>query len=207
MGCRPIRVDNRVPENREGEIKVYRYYSTERPVSLGTYPKTRGNMPINIKNFEKRLYVPEVKHEAYGYLEYEHELTDKQIDAYELCSKNNDVSEFASCIKAGKLKEAKEPWHKYLKGKTLLLFDLFGRYSLTGILYGKYKSEKLESLCKYVWENCKEEMEEEGYEKVEDFIEEVNLGNDGFAFDKDEIELLDIGKIKGEISSMKNKKG
>ena len=63
---------------------MYRYYSTERPVSLGTYPKTRGNMPINIKNFETRLYVPEVKHEAYGYLEYEHELTDKQIDAYEL---------------------------------------------------------------------------------------------------------------------------
>ena len=64
---------------------MYRYYSTERPVSLGTYPKIMQNRPVNIENFEIKTYVPEIKREAYGYLEYECELTDKQVSAYELC--------------------------------------------------------------------------------------------------------------------------
>ncbi|MEY8001569.1 hypothetical protein AB8U03_15475 [Clostridium sp. Mt-5] len=68
---------------------MYRYYSTERPVSLGTYPKIRGNMPINIENFKTKIYVHEINREAYGYLEYEHELTDKQIFGYELCTGRN----------------------------------------------------------------------------------------------------------------------
>ena len=67
-----------------GGIKVYRYYSTERPVSLGTYPKIMKNRPVNIKNFEIKTRVSTIGREAYGYLEYEHELTDKQISAYEL---------------------------------------------------------------------------------------------------------------------------
>lgn len=65
---------------------MYRYYSTERPVSLGTFPKAKDNVPMNIKNFETKIYVPEINREAYGYLEYKHELTNKQIDAYELRS-------------------------------------------------------------------------------------------------------------------------
>jgi hypothetical protein len=63
---------------------VYRYYSTERPISLGTYPKAKDNVPVNIENFNIREYVPEIGYEAYGYLEYEHKLTDKQIFDYEL---------------------------------------------------------------------------------------------------------------------------
>ena len=70
---------------------MYRYYSTESPVSLGTYPKTKDNTPVNIKNFETKIYVPEISHEAYGYLEYENKLTDKQVSAYELCTGRNSI--------------------------------------------------------------------------------------------------------------------
>lgn len=109
-----------------------------------------------------------------------------------------DVKETANqlkeCIKVGKLKEIKRPWHKYLEGKTLILFELGGAYNLLAI-----KGEEqfgLKGLCKYSWENDIEAVNEEGYEKLEDFIEEVNFGNDGFGFDKDEIELCDIEEFK-----------
>ncbi len=63
---------------------MYKYYSTERPVSIGTYPKPKDNKPVNIENFDLKTYVPEIKAEAYGYLEYEQPLTSKQVATYEL---------------------------------------------------------------------------------------------------------------------------
>lgn len=63
---------------------MYRYYSTERPLSIGTYPKPKDNKPVNIENFDLKTYIPEIKCEAYGYIEYENKLTDKQIADYEL---------------------------------------------------------------------------------------------------------------------------
>jgi hypothetical protein len=65
-------------------IKIYRYYSTERPVSIGTYPKVKDNKPVNIENFDLKTYVDEIKCEAYGYLEYEKPLTSTQAATYEL---------------------------------------------------------------------------------------------------------------------------
>jgi guanylate kinase len=63
---------------------MYKYYSTERPVSLETYPKPKDNKPINIHNFDIKTYIQEIKCEAYGYIEYEKPLTSKQVKAYEL---------------------------------------------------------------------------------------------------------------------------
>lgn len=37
----------------------YKYYSTQRPVMPGTYPKPEDNPAMLIHNFEKREYVPE----------------------------------------------------------------------------------------------------------------------------------------------------
>lgn len=65
-------------------IKIYRYYSIERPVSIGTYPKVKDNKPVNIENFDLKTYVDEIKCEAYGYLEYEKPLTSTQAATYEL---------------------------------------------------------------------------------------------------------------------------
>ena len=34
--------------------EYYRYYSTQRPVDLGTFPKLPGNAPVEIINFDER---------------------------------------------------------------------------------------------------------------------------------------------------------
>ena len=37
--------------------EYYRYYSTQRPVDLGTFPKPPGNAPVEIINFDERRMV------------------------------------------------------------------------------------------------------------------------------------------------------
>lgn len=105
------------------------------------------------------------------------------------------VNLFNKSIKTGKLKEVKATWQKYLEGKTLILFEFGGDYNLLAI-----KGEKgLKGLCEYEWQNDVKSLQEEGYESLREYTEEVNLGNDGFGFDKDEIELIDIEKIRGKL--------
>ncbi|APM41373.1 hypothetical protein [Clostridium kluyveri] len=96
-----------------------------------------------------------------------------------------------NCIKMGKLKKVTEPWHGYLKDKKLIVFKIGTGYNLISI-DGEKGEKNLEGLCKYAWENDPETTQESGYDCVEDFIEEVNLGNDGFGFNEDEIEICDM---------------
>lgn len=60
------------------------YFSTERPVSIGTYPKPQGNRVDAIINFNEPIFVAEIGRSAWGYIEYEHPLTAEQAAAYEL---------------------------------------------------------------------------------------------------------------------------
>ena len=60
------------------------YFSTERPVSIGTYPKPQGNRVDAIVNFDEAIFVAEIGRYAWGYIEYEHPLTAEQAEAYEL---------------------------------------------------------------------------------------------------------------------------
>jgi len=69
-----------VPEFLEGP---YKYYSTQRPVDIGTFPKTESG-PVQIVNFDKRDWVENATFRAWGYLAYDAPLTQKQIDDYEL---------------------------------------------------------------------------------------------------------------------------
>lgn len=109
--------------------------------------------------------------------------------------------ELTEFISAGKLKEVKVPWQRYLKEKTLILFEFGGGYNLLAI-----KGEDgLKDLCKYAWEYDPETVEESGYESLENFIEDVNLGNDGFGFKKNEIELCDIETLKKEWEDEKER--
>jgi hypothetical protein len=71
-----------VPEFLEGN-KDYKYYSTQRPISIGTYPKTEYG-PNDIVNFDKRQLVEDGRFKAWGYLTYLAALTQKQIKDYEL---------------------------------------------------------------------------------------------------------------------------
>lgn len=61
-----------------------KYYSTQRPVMPGSFPKPQGNKVLAIENFDRRTYCPEIEREAWGYLEYEQPLTEKDVAAYEL---------------------------------------------------------------------------------------------------------------------------
>jgi len=95
-----------------------------------------------------------------------------------------------SGIKKAKLKKATKSWQGYLKDKILIVGELFNGYNLIGILGEKDFS----GLCKYAYENDKAVFDELGYETLNAWIEECELGNDGFGFSKDGIEILEEWK-------------
>ena len=59
-----------------------RYYSTQRPVGIGTFPKSQ--TVARIENFDRRTYCPEIGREAWGFIEYAEPITEKEADSYEL---------------------------------------------------------------------------------------------------------------------------
>lgn len=65
------------------EKSAYKYYSTQRPVDIGTFPKTE-NGPLRFVNFDSREAVEQGRFMAWGYLVYDDPLTEKQIADYEL---------------------------------------------------------------------------------------------------------------------------
>ena len=62
----------------------FRYYSTQRPVDIGTFPKPPDNKVMEIVNFDKRIPVENELFRAWGYVEYQKPLTEKQAEDYEL---------------------------------------------------------------------------------------------------------------------------
>lgn len=64
---------------------LFKYYSRMRPVSPGSYPR---DGVTNIHNFDDRHLVKEINSEAWGYIEYDRELTEKEVADYELTSAN-----------------------------------------------------------------------------------------------------------------------
>ena len=62
----------------------YWYYSTQRPVDIGTFPKPPDNKPVEIHNYDKRQSVENGTMQAWGYLEYAKQLTEKEASDYEL---------------------------------------------------------------------------------------------------------------------------
>lgn len=59
-----------------------RYYSTQRPVMPGCFPRKAD--VAEIKNFDAKTFFEEIGKEAWGYIEYREELTKEEADAYEL---------------------------------------------------------------------------------------------------------------------------
>ena len=70
-------------KNQRRNIRM-KYFSTLRPVSIGTYPKPQGNRVDAIVNFGEAIFVAEIGRCAWGYIEYAHPLTAEQAAAYEL---------------------------------------------------------------------------------------------------------------------------
>ena len=70
--------------DRGENSKVYRYYSTQRPIGPGTIPTAQ--KPVEIVNFDNRVPVENGRFNAWGYVEYARPLTQKQVDGFELRS-------------------------------------------------------------------------------------------------------------------------
>ena len=62
----------------------YKYYSTQRPVDVGTFPAPKENLPVGILNYGERRSVEEGAFLAWGELLYMHPLTEQERQDYEL---------------------------------------------------------------------------------------------------------------------------
>ena len=62
----------------------FKYYSTQRPVDIATYPRPKDNLPVAHLNYNARQPVDGESFRAWGELWYLHPLTEKQIADYEL---------------------------------------------------------------------------------------------------------------------------
>ena len=77
--------DHNVKIISEGpQVGLYKYYSTQRPVDLGTYPKSPENPMIGFINYDKRIPVEGGAFQAWGVLSYARPLTEKELYNYEL---------------------------------------------------------------------------------------------------------------------------
>ena len=63
---------------------LYKYYSTQRPVDIGTFPKPPRNAPDEIVNYDQRVPVENGSFLAWGHLTYTRPLTKRQASDYEL---------------------------------------------------------------------------------------------------------------------------
>lgn len=59
-----------------------RYYSTQRPVLPGCYPKKAAVEEIH--NFDAKIFCDEIGREAWGYIDYMKPLTNAEAESYEL---------------------------------------------------------------------------------------------------------------------------
>ena len=64
--------------------ELYRYYSTQRPVDIGTYPKDPDNPLTGFLNYDERTSVEHGAFRAWGEVIYRSPLTPDQIYQYEL---------------------------------------------------------------------------------------------------------------------------
>ena len=72
------------------KAQEYKYYSTQRPVDIGTFPKDKDNPPIRIENYEGRIWVEHDTRLAWGELAYARPLSEKELYHYELKSSRDN---------------------------------------------------------------------------------------------------------------------
>lgn len=65
-----------------------RYYSTQRPITPGSYPKPAGNQVTDIHNYDQKTYCKEIGREAWGYIEYEFPLAESETQNWELAQES-----------------------------------------------------------------------------------------------------------------------
>lgn len=73
-----------ISTSKGSDFTSYKYYSTQRPIDLGTFPKPPGNEPVELVFYDDRRPVENGTAMAYGELLYESPLTAKELEDYEL---------------------------------------------------------------------------------------------------------------------------
>ena len=68
-------------EEQTREKQTFRYYSRMRPIGPGCCPR-RGM--VDVQNYDRRKYVKDAGTFVWGHIDYDRELTDREIRAYEL---------------------------------------------------------------------------------------------------------------------------
>ena len=64
--------------------KIYSYYMTQRPPQIGAMPKEGLLRIMYVSEDETKEWVELLQMDAYARLEYDHELTEKEVSDYEL---------------------------------------------------------------------------------------------------------------------------
>ena len=72
----------------------YKYFSTQRPISIGTYSRKNN---VSFKNYDTRQFVEEINTEAWGELVYNTPLTESEMIEYEL-AQSKDQKQFIDDI-------------------------------------------------------------------------------------------------------------
>lgn len=107
--------ENRVSEYQHdygvSEKTAYKYYSTQRPVDIGTFPKAE-NGPLYLVNFDKRERVEQGRFLAWGYLVYDAPLTEKQMADYELGRLPAILTEKLPCGNSEKVNPSLPCWQR-----------------------------------------------------------------------------------------------
>lgn len=66
---------------------MYKYYSTQRPIMPGSYPRQNGKEEIT--NFDTRTFCEDIGRPAWGYIEYSEPILDAEAAEYELIQAKN----------------------------------------------------------------------------------------------------------------------
>ena len=99
-----------------------RYYSTQRPITPGAYPKEN---VISIKNFHDKKYVSEIGGDAWGYVEYDCELPEEKVRAYEFSGQSHALY----CQAVGRNEENPVPWTESDECRACFWIELPGQWS------------------------------------------------------------------------------
>ena len=71
--------------------ETYLYYSTQRPIDIGTYPNSYFNRPVHMDLYFTRQQVTGEAFQAWGAITYAHPLTEREMQDYELRPSRNNL--------------------------------------------------------------------------------------------------------------------
>ena len=71
--------------------ETYKYYSTQRPIDIGTYPNSYFNRPVHMDLYFTRHQVIGEAFQAWGAIIYAHPLTEREMQNYELRPSRNNL--------------------------------------------------------------------------------------------------------------------